>query len=125
MIKLTLFNLCQWANEPAEMEVFPQQGLARIESGRQRQGMVPDFRITIPEAGQTRPVLHELKVISFGKTRYKPGSKDRAVDVRARNLHDEYMVKARKVDQQYGGVEVGMRGPVERASCYHLVGSRA
>ena len=44
--------------------------------------------------------------------RYKPGSKDRAVDVRARNLHDEYVVKARKADQQYGGVEVGMRGPV-------------
>ena len=120
MIKLTLFNLCQWANVPAEMEVFnlfsrhiPQQGLARIESGRQRQGMVPDFRITIPEAGQTRPVLHELKVISFGKTRYKPGCNDRAVDVRARNLHDEYVVKARKADQQYGGVEVGRRGPVE------------
>ena len=42
MVKLTLFNLCQWANVPAEMEVFnlfsmhiPQQGLARIEAGRQ------------------------------------------------------------------------------------------
>ena len=45
--------------------------------------------------------------------RYKPGSKDRAVDVRARNLHDEYVVKARKADQQYGGVEVGMHGAVE------------
>ena len=64
-------------------------------------------------ACQTRPVLHELKVISFGKTRYKPGCKDRAVDVRARNLHDEYVGKARKADQQYGGVEVGRRGPVE------------
>ena len=40
-------------------------------------------------------------MISFGKTRYKPGSKDRAVDVRARNLHDEYVVKARKADQQW------------------------
>ena len=27
--------------------------------------------------------------------------------------HDEYVVKARKADQQYGGVEVGRRGPVE------------
>ena len=49
--------------------------------------MVPDFKIVIPEAGQTRPVLHELKVVSFGKTRYKPGWKDRAVDVRAAELH--------------------------------------
>ena len=120
LIKLTLFNLCQWANVPAEMEVFnifsrhiPQQGLARIEAGRQRQGMVPDFRITIPEAGETRPTLHELKVISFGKTRYKPGAKDRAVDIRAKNLHDEYVTKARNADQQYGGVEAGRRGPVE------------
>ena len=58
-------------------------------------------------------MLHELKVISFGKTRYKPGAKDRAVDIRARNLHEEYVAKARNADQQYGGVEVGRRGPVE------------
>jgi hypothetical protein len=36
-------------------------------------------------------VLHGLNVISFGKTRYKPGCKDRALDVRARNVHDEYV----------------------------------
>jgi hypothetical protein len=40
-------------------------------------------------------------------------TKDRAVDVRARNLHDEYVVKARKADKQYGGVEAGRRGTVE------------
>ena len=61
----------------------------------------------------TRPVLHKLKVISFGKTWYKPGSKDRAVDVKARNLHDEYVVKARKVAALW------------RASCSHSIGSRA
>ena len=92
---------------------IPQQVLARIESGRQYQGMVPDFRITIPEAGQSRPVLHKLKVISFGKTRYKPGCNDRAVDIRARNLHDEHVDKARKADQLYGGGEVRRLGPVE------------
>jgi hypothetical protein len=86
--------------------------------------MVPNFRITIPEAGQTRPVLHELKMISFGKTRYKPGLRDRAVGVRARDLHDEYVEKARSADQQYGGVEVGTRGPL-RTSCSPLVVSKA
>ena len=50
---------------------------------------------------------------SFGKTRYKPVCKDMAVDLRARNLHDEYLDNARKADQQYGGVEVGRLGPVE------------
>ena len=75
-VKMTLYNLCQWAGLPVEMEVFnlfsrfiPQQGLSRIEKGRQRQGMVPDFKIVIPEAGQTKPVLHELKVIYVSKTR--------------------------------------------------------
>ena len=120
-VKLTLHNLCKWAGLPVEMEVFnlfsrliPQQGLARIETGRQRQGMVPDFKIVIPEAGETRPVLHELKVVSFGKTRYKPGWRERAVDVRAAQLHQEYVDKARRADQQYGGVVVGTVGPVER-----------
>jgi hypothetical protein len=77
--------------------------------------MVPDFRITIPEAGQTRPVLHE-----HGKTRYKPGWRDTAVGVRARDLHDEYVEKARSADQQYGGVEVGTCSPL-RTSCSPLV----
>ena len=119
-VKMTLFNLCQWAGLPVEMEVFnlfsrfiPQQGLSRIEMGRQRQGMVPDFKIVIPEAGQTKPVLHELKVISVSKTRYRPGWRDRAVDVRATELHTEYVVKARGADQRYGGVAVGTVGPVE------------
>ena len=51
-------------------------------------------------------------------TRSKTGCRDRAVDVRARNLHDEfeYMYKARKAYQQYGGrlgPVCGRLGPVE------------
>ena len=86
-VKMTLYNLCKWAGLPVVVEVFnlfsghiPQQGLARVDQGRQRQAMVPDFKIVIPFAGQTKPMLHELKVISFGKTRYKPGCQKRAVD---------------------------------------------
>ena len=48
--------------------LIPQQGLARIDKDRQRQGMVPDFKIVLPDAGQTRLALQELKVISFVKT---------------------------------------------------------
>ena len=72
-VKMTLYNFCKWAGLPVVVEVFnlfsghiPQQGLARVDQGRQRQAMVPDFKIVIPFAGQTKPMLHELKVISFG-----------------------------------------------------------
>ena len=102
------------------MEVFnlftrciPQEGLARFESWRQRQAMVPDFRISLPMEGEARPVLHELKVISCSKSRYTPSSTARAVDKRSAELHKEYVAKARAADRQCGGVEVRRVGPVE------------
>ena len=100
------------------MEVFnlfsrliPQQGLARIDQFRQRQAMVPDFRIVLPMEGQSRPVLHELKVISCSKSPYKPSWTARAVDMRADDLHQEYVSKARSADRMYmcmGAGEVGL-----------------
>ena len=103
------------------MEVFnlfsrfiPQQGLARIESHRQRQGLIPDLKIVIPVGGQPRSVLHEIKVISCSQSRYKPSWEERAVDKRAGVLHQEYLVKARTADQLYVGTNVGVVGPVER-----------
>ena len=119
-LKFTIYRLCQWAGMPVEMEVFnlfsgliPQQGLARIDKDRQRQSMVPDFKITLPWEGRTRPVLHELKVISCSKSRYKPTWKNRAVDKRAENLHQEYLDKATNTDRKFGGVEEGRIAPVE------------
>ena len=91
------------------MEVFnlfsgllTQQGLARIDSNRDRQAMVPDFRITITQEGQPQPVLHELKVISASRTRYKVTQTERGVDKRSKELHGEYVSKARKADQPNG-----------------------
>ena len=80
-----LHRLCMWAGVPAEMEVFnlfsgiiQQEGLSRLEKAQQRQGLVPDMRITLPVsggiggfggdgpgsigslAGQSSPDLHEL-----------------------------------------------------------------
>ena len=87
--------------------LIPQQGLARINRDRQRQSMVPDFRIALPWEGRPRPVLHELKVISCSKSRYKPTMDDRAVNKRAGQLHREYQEKAKKTDRDFGGVEEG------------------
>ena len=51
--------------------------------------------------------------ISSSLSRYKPGAEERAVDKRAGELHQEYIVKARSVDQRFGQVPPGTIGPVE------------
>ena len=119
-IKHVISRLCIWAGVPCELEVFnlfsgqlPQQGLARIDSNRDRQAMVPDMKITITSGGQARPVLHELKVISSNQSRYRPSWNDRGVDKRAAQLHQEYLVKARNADQVHGGALPGQVGRVE------------
>ena len=95
-----------------------QEGLSRLERAQQRQILVPDLRIAIqPQAvayaevardlrirggaGVVRGrggtveggVLHEVKIISCSKTRYKSNSTKRAVDARADLLPQEYLTK--------------------------------
>ena len=84
-----------------------------MESNRQRQGMIPDLRIVFQAGGVLRAVLHEIKCISSSLSRYKPGAEERAVDKRAGELHQEYISKARSVDQRFGQVPPGTIGPVE------------
>ena len=121
-IKLLLNSLCRWAGLPVRCEVFglfshliPQAGLNRLERGRKRQGLVPDFQLgLIDERGEEKLVLAELKVISCCPTRYSPTHQVRAVDRRARTLNGEYRDKAKLVDRQYGDVQEGTVGPVQR-----------
>ena len=135
-----LHNACMWAGLPCELEVhnlfagvMHQQGLSRAEQMRQYQGIVPDMRITLPGvgeraggegvgapglpagglAGQSSPVLHELKVISSSRTWYKPTQAKRAVDGRADLLQGEYERKARAADRRQG-VPEGVVGRVEQ-----------
>ena len=128
-----------WAGVPAEREVFNlfsgavrQQGLNRMEAAKQRQSLVPDLRIAVQplavaeaEVARGRParglggaveggVLHEVKIISCNKTRYKPTLEKRAVDIRAEKLQQEYLVKAREADRNYNNTPVGTVGAVER-----------
>ena len=118
-----LHRLCMWAGLPVQMEVFNlfsglvrQEGLSRVEAARQRQALVPDMRIAMPDpnmAGNMRPILHELKCISASKSRYKPTWERRAVDMRAAKLQQEYLDKARAADRNYGGAQLGEVGRVE------------
>ena len=64
------------------------------------------------------PSLHEIKIISSCPTRYAPHRRGqeatKAVDVRANQLHQSYVAKARATDQTYCGTPDGEMGPVER-----------
>ena len=78
--------------------------------------MVPDFKISIPQAGgRYEQQLFELKVVSSCPTRYprNPRPEGRAVDRRANLLQGEYTAKARKADRLYGNTAVGQVGKME------------
>ena len=111
-MKLKLRRLLTWAGIGNQCEVFnlfadciPQEGLNRLERGRRRQGLVPDFKVQGEEGEGS--ILCELKFISASRTWYRPnqraGNSTRAVDLRAGGLTAEYTRKARDVDQRYGG----------------------
>ena len=111
-VKSELNKLCVWSSLPATCEVFglfshliPQEGLNRLERGRKRQAMVPDFQFEIPcPTGGKVSRLAELKVLNCCPTRYTPGGRDKAVDRRARLLQGEYKKKARDADRKFGGI---------------------
>ena len=57
--------------------------------------------------------LAELKIISAGPTRYYlRGSREKAVDVRARALPQEYRRKLASLDEKHHGVPRGTVGPL-------------
>ena len=124
LVKNFLQRQLNFSGIQAECEVFnlfareiPQEGLSRIEKGRARQTMVPDFKIMIPtQEGRTEPKLYEMKVIFSCPTRYpcNPRPEGKAVDRRAQLLPGEYTKKARNADTKYGGASGGETGRMER-----------
>ena len=125
VVKRRLLSLHKWAGIEVECEVFnlffsliPQRGLSRIEAGRKRQGLVPDFKIREPPVegrGEEATVLAELKVITSCPTRYprNPRSTKKAVDRRADTLPREYLQYAKNIDSEFGEVPVDVVGPVQ------------
>ena len=121
-VKMAIHSLCVWARLPVTVEVWglfshliPAEALTRMEKGRKRQAIVPDFRLTMPSpTGGSFSQLAELKIISCCESWYPVGSKVRGTDRRANGLQQEYRKKAKKVDQEVLGLPVDQRGPVER-----------
>ena len=69
-MKIMLYRLCLWAGLPVDMEVFnlfsrfiPQEGLARIESHRQRKGLIPDLKIVFPAHRSSQGVIVQPRSI--------------------------------------------------------------
>ena len=123
-VKMELASLCTFSKIDHTTEVFGlfaplihQQALTRIERGRKRQGLVPDFRLkTTNSTGATRYQLAELKIISCCDAWYAPsaGGNTRAVEKRATGLPANYRRKARDADAEAREQSGDARGPVEQ-----------
>ena len=107
-VKMTLNSLLSWSRISADCEVFglfshliPRDGLSRLDSGRARQALVPDFRIKMPCPMEgSKMTLAELKILSCCPSWYCPsGNEVTATDRRAQGLTSDYRRKARKIDQ--------------------------
>ena len=120
---MTVNSILSWSRVSSTCEFFdlfghliPKEGLSRMESGRARQGLVPDFKIALPDKVEgTKEVLAEIKVINCCPSRYTPsGPNVKAVNKRAQLLPGEYRKKARDIDQKIINTPAEVRGPVER-----------
>ena len=80
---------------------------------RKRQGLVPDFLVTLPTGIDT---LMELKVVGLGRTWYVRGdtARCRAVAHRAREIPAEYVQKTRRLDGRSMSDPHGSPGHVEQ-----------
>ncbi|CAE8642970.1 unnamed protein product [Polarella glacialis] len=85
---------------------------------RQRQGIVPDFQITVQwdSRGPARQLLLELKTLHFGVSAYPPATLARCGPVarRAEAIPREYAAKAMRLDTLHCGTAPGCIGPVQQ-----------
>ena len=121
-VKMRLYSLANECKLPATCEVFsafapciPQRGLSRIEKGRQRQTMIPDFKFEIPNSNNPNKVssLAELKTITCCQSYHFVGATKRGVEIRGDQLPGEYLQKSKRADKDYCGTVEGQMGPVE------------
>ena len=113
-IKQEIMSMMGWSGVVATCEVWglfrhlvPQDRQGSEEINKQRQVMIPDFRIQLSsqQTGQSEVRLAELK-FTCGRNLYRPGVRQRvfqrAVDRRAGTLMSEYRGKADTMGQLLG-----------------------
>ena len=125
-MKNELQSKMRWAGMASECEVFGmfagdigQAGLARIDRGRKRQGIIPDFKIPGGE-GEYDAVLADLKFITGIENRYPrdPAPTEepkKAVDRRAALVNKEYQQHALRLDIRHNNIKKAGRGEVQQA----------
>ena len=136
-VKLALVERAHHAHVDCDAEVFglfrhlvPAVAMERggeMEFARARNGKVPDlaFRLPVPPGpnlrgrgnrnqGQTTRQLAELKIINAGPSRYPEGSRDKAVDRRARLVPGEYRRALASLDSRFHGTGPREVGPLQR-----------
>ena len=123
-MKNKLAQLMRWAKMDVRVEVFglfarviPQEGLSRIDRGRMRQGIVPDFMVN-ENSGIYNATLADLKFINGTAARYprKFGNMERfekAVQKRATLVDSEYKRHAIKLDVGLCNITKAARGQLQ------------
>ena len=123
-MKVALLQKMKWAGMAVRCEVFglfsrdiPQEGLARMERGRKRQGIVPDFLLP-GGGGGGDATLADLKFITGTVGRYprnpRPLEEPRkSVQRRAILVDKEYQRHAISLDVKFCGVPRAGRGELE------------
>ena len=83
-----------------------------LQWGRARQGLVPDYRLSLPTPNGPNNCLAELKFVLAGITWFPRGVEGKGTDRRAGNLPAEYRRKLSVLDQRFHGTESGRTGPL-------------
>ena len=122
-MKNFLDSKMRWAGMHVRCEVFglfsrdiPQEGLAMIERGRKRQGIVPDFLLPA-SGGNEDATLADLKFVTGTVHHYPRHGRQqpsRAVDRRAQAVNREYQRHAVALDTKYCGIPKAVRGQLQQ-----------
>ena len=128
-VKTVLNSFCMSSTIRTECEVYgmfkdliPVEALEKeekLERGRGRQGLLPDFRMEIPSpAGEPTKRLAELKIIGAVPKWYPRNGglarKKKGVERRVVLLPGEYRNPLTKLDSKYHGTPDGQVGPLVR-----------
>ena len=134
-VKMTINSLILDSGIRADCEVFglfrdliPVEAMAEeegLQTGRGRQGLLPDFKLELPgegagpgALGNVESTLAELKVIGAVETYYPRGGararSKKGVERRAGLIAGEYRRPLALLDTRYHGVEEGQTGPLLR-----------
>ena len=82
--------------------------------GRARQGLIPDFRLRLPDPGGLTDTLAEIKFIGAGESWFPRGVAGRGSDRRANGLPNMYRKKLVPLDTRFHGTLPGQSGPLVR-----------